>query len=333
VRSPRSAEDPLSAVWNAVEALPGTLERTLGARGELEAAAARLANARRIVVSGNGASHYAGFLVALASLETQLDLHAVPSGLLRRVVARGGDASLVVSVSGEFRDLVEALTDGLLPRPLVVVTAGLDSTLARAADAVVPLAVEEHGTETHPQDFCNAALACLALLARLARDDELRGLVDTVPDRVAATTRAVEAWLPPVDRPESAVCAGHGPAWAGALELGLLLKEIARVPAEGLETREAATSALTGMHGRCLGVALATKEDPFLGEAKDLWRSAGAACVEIPFGAELDARVVPIVSFPAGAALAVALARQAGLDADHPWWVGAYLSTARVHAR
>jgi glutamine---fructose-6-phosphate transaminase (isomerizing) len=284
-------------------------------------------------VTGNGASHYAGLLAALAALESGTDLHAVPSGLLRKVRRRDGDATLLVSVSGEFRDLVEAVADDLLPRPLVVVTAGFDSTLARAADAVVPLAVEDHGTETHPQDFCNAALACLALLARLDHDDVLRRLVEAVPDQVAATARAVDDWLPAVERPEAAVCAGHGAAWAGALELALLLKEIARLPAEGLETREAATSALTGMHARCLVVALASKDDPFLAEAVELWRASGAAVVEIPFGAELDPRVVPVVAFPAGAALAVSLARQVGLDADHPWWVGAYLSTARAHAR
>lgn len=262
-----------------------------------------------------------------------MNLHAVPSGLLRKVAPRPGDASLVVSVSGEFRDLVEGLDDGLLTRPLVAVTAGRDSTLARAADAVVLLAVEEHGTETHPQDFCNAALACLALLAEIDGDDALGALVRDVPSQVAETAQAVDDWLPEVERPEAAVCAGHGAAWAGALELALLLKEIARVPAEGLETREAATSALTGLHDRCLVVALAADRDPFLAEARGLWRSSGATYVEIPFGAQLDARVVPIVSFPAGVALAVALAGGAGFDADHPWWIGAYLSTARRHAR
>jgi fructoselysine-6-P-deglycase FrlB-like protein len=316
-----------------VDALPGSLERTLAATRELDSAAALLVRTGRILVTGNGASHYAGVLASLAALETGIDLHAVPSGLLRKVAARDEDATIVVSVSGEFRDLVEALEDGLLQRPLVVVTASAGSTLALAADAVVPLAVEDHGTETHPQDFCNAALACLALLARLSGDDVLRQLVEAVPRQVAATTLAVGDWLPAVERPAAAVCAGHGAAWAGALELALLLKEIARVPAEGLETREAATSALTGLHEDCLVVALASRGDPFLTEAKELWTASGASVLEIPFGAELDPRVVPVVSFPAGAAVAVALAEWARLDADHPWWVDAYLSTARRHAR
>jgi glucosamine--fructose-6-phosphate aminotransferase (isomerizing) len=290
-----------------------------------------LEGAGRVVAVGNGASHYAGLTAALAALETPVDVQAVPSGLIRRIAQRPGDATLAVSVSGEFRDLVEALDD--LPRPLVAVTAHPGSTLGRAADVVVPLVVEDHPTETHPQDFCNAALACLALIARLAHDRELREKLAEVPELVARTAAEAGAWLPTVERPEAAVCAGHGPAWGGAMELALLLKEIARVPAEGLETREAATSALTGMHARCVGVLLASRGDPFAAETVELWRGAGSDVVEVPFGAALDARIVPIVSFPAGVALAVALAEQAGLDADHPWWFDAYLSTARAHAR
>ena len=312
-------------------ALPGSLERTLAAADELNAAALALGRARRVLAVGNGASHYAGVTAALAALETPVDLQAVPSGLIRRLRRRDGDATLAVSVSGEFRDLVEALD--ALPRPLVAVTAQPGSSLGRAADVVIPLAVEEHPTETHPQDYCNAALACLALLALLADDGELQRMLATVPELVARTAAEARDWLPPVERPEAAVCAGHGAAWAGALELALLLKEIARVPAEGLETREAATSALTGMHDRCLGVLLASRGDPFAAEAVELWRTAGAAVLEVPFGAALDPRVVPIVSFPAGAELAIALAERAGLDADHPWWIDAYLSTARAHAR
>jgi glucosamine--fructose-6-phosphate aminotransferase (isomerizing) len=284
-----------------------------------------------VLAVGNGASHYAGVTAALAALETRVDLQAVPSGLIRRVRRRDGDATLAVSVSGEFRDLVETLD--LLPRPLVAVTAHPGSTLGRAADVVVPLAVEDHPTETHPQDYCNAALACLALIGRLARDGELLELLDAAPALVARTAADAEAWPAAVERPEAAVCAGHGAAWGGALELALLLKEIARVPAEGLETREAATSALTGMHRRTLGVLLASRGDPFAAEAAELWRRAGAVVLEIPFGAELDPRIVPIVSFPAGATLAVTLAARGGLDADHPWWVDAYLATARAHVR
>lgn len=288
-----------------------------------------LARAKRILVIGNGASHYAGFAFWLASLQTTVEVQPVPSGLAKVVRPRPGDAVLAVSVSGEFRDLVEAL--GELPRPLVVVTAGLDSTLAQHADATVPLGVGEVDTETHPHDFCNASLACLALLARLEDQDRaLAKLLDAVPEIVSGTVRQVATWLDPPRQPEAVVVAGHATAWAGALEVALLVKEIARLPGEGLETREAATSALTGLHERCLALGLASRGDPFLDEAERLWARSGASVLRIPFGAEVDSRAVPIVSFPAGAALAVALAQQAGLDPDHPWWVESYGSTARV---
>jgi fructoselysine-6-P-deglycase FrlB-like protein len=321
-----------TAVWRAVEGLPEALAATISDVDGLDAAAAALArpDVHRILVTGNGASYYAGLATWLASLETSANVQCVPSGLLRRIEARPGDAVLAVSVSGEFRDLVEAVADDLLPRPLVAVTAGPGSTLGAHADAVARLRIGDVGTETHPQDFCTATVACLSILARLTGDTELRGLVESSPERVRATTAAVESWLPELAPPAAAVVAGHGPAWAGALELALLLKEIARIPAEGLETREAATSALTGLRPDCLVVALESDGDPFLAEAERLWSTAGSEILRIPFGRGTDPRVVPVTSFPAGAALAIALAHAAGLDPDHPWWVEHYLSTARV---
>ena len=53
----------------------------------------------------------------------------------------------------------------------------------------------------------------------------------------------------PID-PETAVVFGGGPGWAAALEAALLLKEVARVPAEGVETREGATSAMMALAAR-----------------------------------------------------------------------------------
>jgi D-arabinose 5-phosphate isomerase GutQ len=317
-----------TAIWRAVDDLPASLERTLAGANALDAAAAALAPSSRVLVAGNGASHYAGVALWLASLEGPVEVQAVSAGLLGRLSCRPGDATVAVSVSGEFRDLVESLER--LPRPLVAITAAPESTLARHADVVVPLGVADYGTETHPQDFCNATLGCLALLARLAGNRELRSLVDSVPGLVAATVDGVADWLERPPQPVAVVGAGHATAGAGALELALLVKEIARVPAEGLETREAATSALTGMHEGCLAVGLASHGDPFLAETERLWSRSGASILRIPFGADVDPRAVPIVSFPAGAALAVVLAQAARLDPDRPWWVPAYFSTARM---
>jgi fructoselysine-6-P-deglycase FrlB-like protein len=324
-----------TAVWRAVEGLPEALAATIGDADGLDAAAAALArpDVHRILVTGNGASYYAGLATWLASLETTANVQCVPSGLLRRIRTREGDATLVVSVSGEFRDLVEAVADDLLPRPLVAVTADPGSTLGAHADAFARLRIGDVGTETHPQDFCAAMVGCLSILARLTADRDLRALLESVPERVRATARAVEGWLPDIGRPTAAVAAAHGPAWAGALELALLLKEIARIPTEGLETREAATSALTGLRPDCLVVALESDGDPFLAEAERLWSQAGTETLRIPFGAHVDPRIVPVTSFPAGAALAVGLAQAAALDPDHPWWIEHYVATARVPHR
>lgn len=296
---------------------------------------------RRIILTGNGASYYAAMAGWLASLEgkrTDAELHCVPSGLLASgsIAFREGDAVIAVSVSGEFRDLVEALAADRLPTPLVAITANGHSTLARSADAVAEIHIDDRGTVTHTQDFCNAAIACLAIVARLANDRELLQLLETAPELVAVTLTGVEEWvegtLATIAHPTAAVTFGHGTAWAGALEYALLLKEISRVPAEGLETREAATSAMTGLTPDSFVLAIASRDDPHLKEAERLSRTSGATVAAIPFGRQLDRRLVPVASFPAAAALAIALAQRAGLDADNPWWVRSYFDTARASA-
>ena len=47
--------------------------------------------------------------------------------------------------------------------------------------------------------------------------------------------------------PADAVVFGSGPAWAAALEAALLLKEVSGMPAEGVETREGATSTMMAL--------------------------------------------------------------------------------------
>jgi fructoselysine-6-P-deglycase FrlB-like protein len=331
-----------TASWKDVAALPDAVARTLAATSGMEAVAATLRDAqvRRLIVTGNGASYYAAMAAWLASLERPgeplANVQCIPSGLLASgsFHFRDGDAVLAVSVSGEFRDIVEALEGARLPRPILAVTAGADSTLARQADAVVQIHIDGRATVTHTQDFCNATIACLGILARILRDQNLLRLLESVPELIAKTLDGVEDWLEEtiatLGRPTAAVTLAHGTAWAGALEYALLLKEIARIPAEGLETREAATSAMTGLTPNSLVLAIASLGDPHLAEAERLCKTSGATVARVPFGHPIDRRLVPITSFPAGAGLAVALALKAGLDPDNPWWVRTYFDTARA---
>jgi glucosamine 6-phosphate synthetase-like amidotransferase/phosphosugar isomerase protein len=108
-----------------------------------------------------------------------------------------------------------------------------------------------------------------------------------------------------------------------------MLKEIARVPAEGVETREGATSAMFGLDSGHLMVSLDPAGDPLGDEALRLCAATGADTLQLPSVAGADARLAPITTLPASAALAAQLALAAGHDIDHPTWTDAYHATAR----
>ena len=82
--------------------------------------------------------------------------------------------------------------------------------------------------------------------------------------------------LPGLGAPPAAIVAGGGTAWAAAMELALMLKEVSRIPAEGVETREGATSAMFGLAPGHLMVSLDPGGDPLGDEAVRLCAAAGA---------------------------------------------------------
>ncbi len=91
------------------------------------------------------------------------------------------------------------------------------------------------------------ALDPLAIWAAVTGDAQLTSNIRSVPPVVAAAVRAAETWateLPDLHAPSAGIVFGTRHAWAGALEGALLLKEVSGVPAEGVETREGATSAM-----------------------------------------------------------------------------------------
>jgi glucosamine 6-phosphate synthetase-like amidotransferase/phosphosugar isomerase protein len=164
--------------------------------------------------------------------------------------------------------------------------------------------------------------------AALTGDRELAAVVGLAP---AAASRAVEEAeaLPAVDVPTAAVAAGVGTGWAAALELALMLKEISRIPAEGVETREGSTSAMFGLAPGHLMVSLDPAGDPLGEEALRLCAATGAATLRLPGAGQGDPRLAPITTLPAAAALAARLALAGGHDVDRPTWTDAYYETAR----
>lgn len=327
-----------TGLWRDVLELPGALDRTVAA-AEGVAPAARLLggrDVRRVVAVGNGAAYYVGLALWLASLEGPgggPELVAVPSGLALgpRFRMRDGDALLAISSSGEFRDVVEIVA-GDRARPCVALTAAASSSLAGAADVVVLQHVSGQRAVTHTQALAGAYALGLAVWAEITGDAALRGIVAAAPDAAGRAVEQAAAWArehPAPDVPVAAVAAGGGTAWAAAVELALMLKEVARVPAEGVETREGATSAMFGLAAGHLMVSLDPPGDALAQEALRLCAATGAATIRLPGAEAGDARLSFVNCLPASAALAAQLALAAGHDVDAPSWTDAYYRTAR----
>jgi glucosamine--fructose-6-phosphate aminotransferase (isomerizing) len=312
--------------------------RTLGhlAEGDAKAAAALLGSpaVRRVVVTGNGAAYYAAVALWLAALEGDggPEVVALPAGLVARGTFhwRAGDAVLAVSTSGEMRDVVEALDAGV-PGPVVAITASPTSTIGRRADALVPVTIESQEAVTHTQGFCGNVAAGLCVWAALTRDAHLERALADLPAAVAAACDAAERWVESlrVPDPAAAVVFGGGPAWAAALEGALLLKEVAGVPTEGVETREGATSAMYALRPGHLVVSVAADPDPLAEEAEAICAERGARVVRAPGLERADRRLAAVTAFPTLVALSAVIGEARGLNVDRPAWTDAYYAVAR----
>ena len=333
-----AATDRPRAVLRRDRSVAGRCRAARVARGDARRAregrrrrrAARRRGVRRIVASGNGAAYYVAVALWLASLEGRRRPRGRggaerPRSRAARSRWRPGDALLAVSSSGEFRDLVEAIDDrraravrGRHRDP------GLDARLAgrrrarssrcrtsapsrtrrRSAAASPPRS--RSGPRSRATPALRDALARLPRRRSAARSRR-PGAGSTTPAR---STRRV------------AVAFGSGPAWAAALEAALLLKEVAGIPAEGVETREGATSAMMALRP---GAPRAQPADrPTTRCSTRRRRSAAAAarpCSAPRSSRRADRRLAAVTTFPAAAALgardrprARARRRPAGLD-------------------
>jgi glucosamine--fructose-6-phosphate aminotransferase (isomerizing) len=327
-----------TGLWADVRQLPGALQDTIHAGQGVAKAADLLRGAERIVATGNGAAYYVAHALWLASLEADgaggIPIVALPCGVVarERFRWRPGDAVLAVSSSGEFRDVVE-IARRSAGNQCIAITASADSPLAAASDAVVVQHVASQRAVTHTQALAGAYACGLSVWAALTRDRGLAALVAGAPAAAARAVADAETWAPgalrPLGAPAAAIVVGGGTAWAAALELALMLKEISRIPAEGVETREGATSAMFGLDRGHLMVSLDPDDDPLGDEAVRLCAEAGATTLRLPGPARADARLAPITTLPAAAALSAELAAAAGHDVDRPAWTDAYYETAR----
>lgn len=328
-----------TGLWQDACELPEALQATLDDSDGFSEVASLLRRdgVRRIVASGNGASYYVAQALWLAALEGDrypFEVVPVPGGLLARgrFRWRDGDILLAISSSGELRDLIEAIESPGFQHPFVAVTATPQSTIGARAGARAIVKVQSQRAVTHTQAFCGAVLGCLSIWADLTSDDGLHRALAEAPGECERALRSAELWADEtfdgVRTPSAAVVLGTGTAWAAALEGAIVLKEVARIPCEGVETREGATAAMTALHPGHLALSLPVEDDDLMDEAEDICRVLGAQVLRAPTGGT-DPRLSPITAFPAPLALSIALALRGGWDADNPEWASTYYGTAR----
>lgn len=332
-----------SQLWRETAQLPAVVDRVVAGfaapSAELARALDALRGARRIVVTGNGAAAYAG--LAMESASRLLDgplVACVPAGIIAAgdFAWRDGDVPLVVSASGELRDIVSLVRDDALPHPWLALTMTPESTIGAAADERITVSVLSQDAITHTQAYVANALAAVLVVAELA-DAPLEGVIEpaTLGRRLADAVADAPAWAEAaaaatgedeVFRLAFASGAGH----STALETALLMKEVCGRYVEGLETREAATSGMYALRPGDVALAHTRAGDPLAEEAEAVLAATGARVLRLPVPEPCTALELPVLGFPAAVALAGALGVRDGRDVDDPDWTANYYRTARA---
>lgn len=230
-----------SAYQADIQCQPDALRAFAGSQLPEELLRLKLDDYDRVILTGMGASHIASHqawrsLVAQGhptwwlSTAELLDAQALISKRsLLWVTSQSGE-------SGEVVALLERVRRGGRPRTLLATTNDPDSHLAAAADVVVALhcgAESSVSTKT----YVTTLAAHERALHALRHDDDA-----TIVSRILTTAEELRHFEPDTSAIASAALAGQRPRFAlvasageisSALAAALLLKEAAKVPAEG----------------------------------------------------------------------------------------------------
>ena len=222
---------------------PRALAALLGSAPSISSAveACELAKRPRVIISGMGSSHFATFelwssLVRLgvpawwvetAQLLDLADGLVAPHSLLWLTSQSGESAETVALLDRLPRDRVH----------VVGVTNNLDSTLGRSADTHIDLVAGEEATVS-TKSYLNTLAAVRLVTVSLTGDEasilsSLRATIDALAEYVGRLDEHVAA-VGEFAEGRHLLLTGRGRAAASAQTAGLVLKEAAKVPVEGL---------------------------------------------------------------------------------------------------
>jgi glucosamine--fructose-6-phosphate aminotransferase (isomerizing) len=203
---------------------------------------ARLAqNAKKVVVTGIGASLHAAFPLHYELAAHGFDSVIVESGELLHYQERlcSGAVVVVVSRSGESVEIVKLLSRVKeISQHTIGVTNEPESTLAKGAS--VALTVGSLPDEMVAIQSYTGTVAALMLLAAAVTGDldkthgEMTAFLPRVSSLIAANLDHIEDWDDFFKTESPVYLLGRGPSYASALEGALLFSETAKEPAVGI---------------------------------------------------------------------------------------------------
>jgi len=221
---------------------PKALQIVAGHLGTLHEAADFLKSARRIVLSGMGASHFAciPFLHQLAA--SGLDVVCVETAELlyfNTLKLSRETAVVLVSRSGESIEVIKLLDrlqrDGI---PVLGVVNVPDSTLAKRANHCIYLQSPSDqlvAIQTYTSTLAVFGLLHAAIEGELeAAQDELAKTIEFLESAIPKWVEGREEWHSFLEGHSPIYLIGRGPAMGAAYEGVLLMHETAKFPAVGM---------------------------------------------------------------------------------------------------
>ena len=231
-------------IWEQPEALHRTLDEIGPALDELKPIAARLrnGNVERVILTGMGSSLNATYPAMTFMAEhgiTAISLDA--SELLHYHFPLADEKSALVAVSQSGRSVeICALAERLTGKiPLIGITNEPESPLAKSSDIVIGIQAGEEETVSSKTYTCTVATLNLAarVLSNVPTEpafSSLRRAADVIADGLTEWSDAMPNVIEHVIGCRYLIFLGRGPSYASAMTGALVVKETAKLPAEGM---------------------------------------------------------------------------------------------------